>query len=355
MKKTYPFFLAAAFAALAPLAVAQSTSAPAPAAPAPSAAAAAPMNMTPIPGAPDPVVGDAVNVVFNALGRPNGVITNPDKSNLLMYDRGTVIIANGKVVEVKLMPMATYNAKLAAEAAADADRQANTARANALLQVLLADPSYLASSTRDRMAALAKFDREHPGSDAKKYISDLNSVYSAEQLAQAHIADLQNQVNQARNQASLYQQQVADAQRRLQEALRNKAAADQQATAAAQQAQIAQSQGTANASPLVTPNASNGSNTQGSKVGQNGAVLTPNSFGVTPPITPGATPPITPGATPPITPGVTPPIAPGVNPPITPGVTPPITPGVNSSVPPGGKWVTDPDGTPRYVPGNGGS
>ncbi|HVU37484.1 MAG TPA: hypothetical protein VHC95_04065 [Opitutales bacterium] len=329
MKNPYPLLLAAVFAALSTVTQAQS----------PSPSASAPVNTTPVPGSPDPVVGDAVNVVFNALGRPNGVITNPDKSNLLMYDRGTVIIANGKVAEVKLMPLATYNAKLAAEAAADADRQASSARANALLQVLIADPAYQVMSTRDRMAALAKFDREHPGSDAKKYLADLNVVYSSEQMAQAHITDLENQVNQAKNQANLYQQQVADAQRRLQEALRNKAAADQQASLASQQAQLAQSQGAASKSPLVTTNAGPGSNTAGSKVGQGGAVLTPNSFGTTPPVAPGATPPIAPGATPPI----------------APGVNPPITPGPNSSVPPGGKWVTDPDGTPRYIPGNGGS
>lgn len=134
MKTPYSILLAAL--ALTPVTLpAQSPATPT----APAAASASPI--TPTPGAPDPVVGDPVNTVFSTLGRPNGVITNPDKSNLLIFERGTILIADGKVAEVKLMPMATYNAKLAAEAAVEADRQATIARANALLQGLVSDPA----------------------------------------------------------------------------------------------------------------------------------------------------------------------------------------------------------------------
>ncbi len=278
MKTTCPLLLAALV--WAPVSLpAQTASAPAAAASAPAA-----NPILPTPGAPDPAVGDPVNTVFSTLGRPNGVITNPDRSNLLIFERGTVLIADGKVAEVKLMPMATYNAKLAAEAAVEADRQANIARANALLQGLVADPAYTSMATRDRMAVLAKFDREHPGSDAKKYLADLTSVYSAEQLVQSHITELQNQVNQARSQAVMYQQQVVDAQQRL-------AAAQQAAALAKVQADNARNQATVpppSASPLVFGTPTGQSNTPSSKVGQGGSVLTPNGFGTTPAPAPAA-------------------------------------------------------------------
>jgi hypothetical protein len=243
----------------------------------------APGTALPTPGASDPVIGDTFNTVISALGRPNGSITNPDKSILLIYERGTILIADGKVAEVKLMPMTAYNAKLTAEAAVEAERQANAARANALLQMLLADPTYQAMSTRDRMATLSKFDREHSGSDAKKYLSDLSAVYSAEQMAQAHIQDLQNQVNQFKSQASLYQQQVLDAQQRLDNALKTAAVAKAQSDAARQQNDLILQNAAGKSPLLVNPNnVAPGSNTPGSKVGPSGSVLISNGFGTTP-------------------------------------------------------------------------
>ncbi len=319
--KTSPALLFAALA-VAPVSLLAQSSAEPPAAPATAGMAAPGGQITPTPGASDPVVGDPVNTVFSTLGRPNGVITNPDKSNLLMFERGTVVIADGKVTEVKLMPMATYNAKLAAEASVEADRQANAARSNALLQGLLADPAYAAMSTRDRMAVLTKFDREHPGSDAKKYLADLTSVYSAEQLVQSHIADLQNQVNQARAQATMYQQQVQDAQQKLRSAQENQAILKAQADAARNQAAAG---GTAK-SPFVTTTTNSAPNTVGSKVGQGGSVLAPNGFGTVPAPIPAPAPA---------------PVAPAVS-------APPASTA--------GHWVVEADGvTARFVPSTPGS
>jgi len=321
MKTPYPLLLTAALAMVPGLLHAQSSAQPAadPSAAQtvptlPAAVVTAPANPvaanTP---APDPAVGDPVNSVLTALGRPNGVITLPDKSNMLVYDRGTIIIANGKVVELNLMPLANYNAKLAADAAVDSERQASLARSNALLQMLVSDPSYQTMSTRDRMTALAKFDREHPGSDARKYLTDLTAVYSAEQLVQAHIQDLQNQLAQAKAQDNAMQQQVSDTQKRLQDAQQRVTQAD----LARQQAAQVQSQPNNNTSPLVMMN-----NTPGSKAGAGGVVLTPNSFGTMPTLVP----------------------APTAQPPAPSTTTVPA----NDQ----GQWVLDPDGTTlHYVPG----
>jgi hypothetical protein len=310
MKTSYPVLLLTV--ALVPLSLpAQTSSSPSAAQPAPAAAAA------PTPGAADPVVGDPVNTVFSTLGRPNGVITNPDKSNLLIYERGTVLIADGKVAEMKLMPITTYNAKLAAEAAVEADRQANAARANALLQGLMADPAYSSMPTRDRMAVLAKFDREHPGSEAKKYLADLSAVYSAEQLVQSHISELQNQVNQAKSQAMMYQQQVADAQQRLAAAQQSAAMAKAQADAARAQA-AEQSQSAASKSPLVSGTIQSGNSSPGSKVGPGGSVLTGSGFGTTPAANANPAAPAAPAST-------------------------------------VGQWVVEPDGSAHFVPAQPGS
>lgn len=321
MKTPYPLVLAAFV--FTPVSLLAQTSAPVPAADAPSSSVPSGIPISANPGAADPVVGDPVNTVFATLGRPNGVISNPDKSNLLIFERGTVVIADGKVTEVKLMPLSTFNAKLAAEASVEADRQANTAKVNALLQGLVSDPAYAAMSTRDRMTVLAKFDREHPGSDAKKYLADLTSVYSAEQLVQSHIADLQNQVNQAKSQATLYQQQVMDAKQKLDAALKNQATLAAQADAARAQAALTQSQGALSKSPLVTTTTNSAPNSIGSKVGQGGAVLAPSGFGTTP--APAAPAPVAPAA-----------------------VAPPTSTA--------GHWVVEADGvTARFVPNTPGS
>ncbi len=251
----------------------------------PPAAAIAPAPSK--PAVPDPVLGDSVNTVFAALGRPNGLISLPNKASLLIYDRGTVLISDGVVSEVKLIPLTTYTAKVDAEAADAAEHAANVARANALLQLLIDDPTYKAMSTRDRMVALAKFDRENPGSDAPKYLSDLSTVYAAELAAQAHVQELQNQVTQAKSQANLAQQQVSSAQQELSSYQQQQGVLQAKADAARQQAALAQSQlsSAANRQPplVINPN----SNVPGTAVGGGGIVMTPsNHFGTTAPTPP---------------------------------------------------------------------
>jgi len=221
---------------------AAATSAPMVAAPAiPDAAPMASVPVAPVVVVlPDPVAGDSVTTVLTALGKPNGVITLPDKY-LMMFDRGNVVMSPQDVVlETRLTPLAVYTARLTEQVAEENDRRNAKAHADALLDLLLNDPSYVAMSTRDRLLALAKFDRDHPGSDAHQDYLDLLAVYAAEQATHAKVADLQTQAADARAQALFAQQQAANIEQQLRLAQMQTAAAQQQAAAAQRQAAIAQ-------------------------------------------------------------------------------------------------------------------
>jgi hypothetical protein len=205
----------------------------------PAAAGPADATTTPpttVAALPDPVPGDSVAGVLAALGKPNGVINMPDKY-LMMFDRGNVVMSLQDVVmETKLMPLAGYTAKLAEQVAEENDRRTAKARVNALLDLLLNDPSYIAMSTRDRLLALTRFDREHPGSDAHQNYLDLLAVYAAEQSTTAKVADYQNQAADARAQALFAQQQAASIEEQLKQAQQQAALAQQQAATAQRQA-----------------------------------------------------------------------------------------------------------------------
>ena len=122
----------------------------------------------------DPLPGDSVTHALQILGRPNGQFDMSDEV-LYMFDRGTVMVsAAGIVEEVNLTPLANYEKIKAEEAQEQTEMQATHVRANALLDMLLSDPSYQSLATRDRILALHKFDRDHPGSDAPQDIKDLD-------------------------------------------------------------------------------------------------------------------------------------------------------------------------------------
>ncbi len=215
----------------------------------PAVMASAPLS--PAVALPDPIPGDSVTSVLAAMGKPNGVITLPDKY-LMMFDRGNIVMSLQDVVlESKLMPLPVYTAKLAEQVAEENDRNNARARANALLDLLLNDPSYVAMSTRDRLLALARFDREHPGSDAHQDYLDLLAVYAAEQATSAKVVELQGQAADARAQAIYAQQQAASIQQQLLLAQQQTAAAQAQAAAAQRQAVIVQQ---SNAGGVVGPN-----------------------------------------------------------------------------------------------------
>jgi hypothetical protein len=156
---------------------------------------------------PDPQLGETEVQVYMLLGRPAGYVQTPLRITL-MYGRGTVTLRQGVVTEVALMSEADYEVRLAQQAAGDAQCQAQHLRANALLDELMNDPNYIAMSTRDRLLALERFDREHPGSDADKFYDDLMAVYDAEQAAQDHLNALQAQLAQARAQTAAAQAQA---------------------------------------------------------------------------------------------------------------------------------------------------
>ncbi len=169
------------------------------------------------PALPDPVVGDSIDRVMAVLGRPNGKIELPD-SFLLMFDRGNVMLSPQMVVtEVKLQPREQFQAEQDAENQQLAEAETTRVRSNALLDLLLSDNAYKVLATRDRVLALEKFNRDHPGSNAPQDIKDLLSVYQAEIVVQNHVIDLANQTKQAQSETDLLRKQVADDQKRFNE------------------------------------------------------------------------------------------------------------------------------------------
>ena len=207
--------------------------------PSPATAATAPVAPT---ASPDPVVGDSLDTVLK-WNRPNGQIGLPDGGYLLMFDRGNILLSPERVVtEVKLQPLAQYQAVQAAESEQQAEAEANRVRTNALLDTLLNDPVYRTMSTRDRITALEKFNRENPGSDAPQDIKDLLAIYQAEMVVQSHINQLSNQAQQAQNQTEMLRKQIADYQKLLNEANQRAQANDEKSAQASAQQQASRNQ-----------------------------------------------------------------------------------------------------------------
>jgi len=219
---------------------------PAPAAAAPSVLAAGPAN----PSLPDPVIGDSVDRVVAALGRPNGKIELND-GFLLMFDRGNVMLSPQMLVtEVKLQPLAQYQAVQAEESQQQAEAETTRVRSNALLDLLLSDPSYKSLSTRDRIVALEKFNRDHPGSNAPQDIKDLLSVYQAEIVVQSHVNDLANEARQAESQADVQRRQLTDYEKRINDLAQQVDRLQQQNAQASSQLQSSQAQPAAIQQPV---------------------------------------------------------------------------------------------------------
>jgi hypothetical protein len=190
----------------------------------------------------DPLPGDSVAHALQILGRPNGQFDMSDEV-LYMFDRGTVMVsAAGVVEEVNLTPLANYEKIKAEEAQEQTEMQATRTRTNALLDMLLSDPSYQSLATRDRILALQKFDRDHPGSDASQDIKDLVSIYQAEMAVQTHLAELENKTKQAQNQTSTLQQRLTQDEKSLATLRDRTEIAEQQAAQAAAQQAAAQPQ-----------------------------------------------------------------------------------------------------------------
>ncbi len=182
---------------------------------------------------PDPKPGDSLDSALKALGRPNGQLAMADQV-IYMFSRGTVTTsANGLVEEVNLTPLANYQAMKADEAQQQTDLAATRVRTNALLEMLLSDPAYQALATRDRILALDKFNRDHPGSDAPQDIKDLTAIYSAEQAVQTQLTALEKKNKQAQDQTTLLQQRLNDDEKQLAALRQRTENAEQQAAQAA--------------------------------------------------------------------------------------------------------------------------
>jgi len=278
-----------------------------PTAPAAPATPAAPAQARP-PGS-DPAPGDTVTSAFQILGRPNGQF---DMANevLYMFDRGSIMVAaDGIVQEVNLTPAAKYQAMKAEEAQQQNELQAAHGRANALLNMLLSDPAYLALATRDRILALKKFDREHPGSDAPQDIADLTSIYNAERAVQVHLTELEKKNKQAQDQTSFLQQRLNTDEKALAALRQRTEKAEQQAAqAAAQPPQVV-------TNPMVVGPTVSTISGPTAKVGGGGAIA----------ITPG-------GAV------------------VEQPARPVIVNGSATNSPTNGTWVLQPDGTIKMLP-----
>jgi hypothetical protein len=207
--------------------------------------AATPADNSPAPASPtgsDPVPGDSAESALKALGRPNGQLEMADQV-IYMFERGTVMVSStGIVEEVNLTPLANFQKMKDQESQEQTEFQATHVRANALLEMLLSDPTYTALATRDRILALQKFDRDHPGSDASQDIKDLVSIYQAEMAVQTHLAELENKTKQAQNQTSTLQQRLTQDEKSLATLRDRTEIAEQQAAQAAAQQAAAQPQ-----------------------------------------------------------------------------------------------------------------
>ncbi|HTB62875.1 MAG TPA: hypothetical protein VK737_04730 [Opitutales bacterium] len=205
----------------------------------PTATAPTPTSATKATATTDPKVGDSASTALLTLGRPSGQFDLPDEV-IYMFDRGRIVVSsNGIVKEVDLKPVAEFQAIQAADAQQQAEQQSAEQKkrttANAMLQLLLSDPTYVALSTRDRLLALKQFDRDHPGSDEPQAYKDLLAIYQTELSVDKHATDLQNQNKQAMSQTSVLQKQLADDEKALAALKARTTQAEQQAIQATMQ------------------------------------------------------------------------------------------------------------------------
>jgi hypothetical protein len=200
--------------------------------------AATPADNSPAPASPtgsDPVPGDSAESALKALGRPNGQLEMADQV-IYMFERGTVMVSStGIVEEVNLTPLANFQKMKDQESQEQTEFQATHVRANALLEMLLSDPTYTALATRDRILALQKFDRDHSGSDAPEDIKDLLGIYQAEQAVQIHLTELESKTKQAQDKTTTLQQRLDDDEKQLAVLRQRTENAEQQAAQASAQ------------------------------------------------------------------------------------------------------------------------
>lgn len=113
----------------------------------------------------DPVPGDERAAVVRALGKPRGRMMMGARETLI-YDRGQIELATGRVTRVRLMTPEELAAKVTAEAeAAERAQQAYLARVAAGEQAradILDSADYRAASPAARIATWERFRKDHP-------------------------------------------------------------------------------------------------------------------------------------------------------------------------------------------------
>lgn len=120
--------------------------------------------------AADPKVGDTREQVMDLLGNPKGRMATGG-NEVLVYDRGTVDLAGGKVTSVKLVTegeLAAREAAAARQARLDEERHRKlVAEGTAEKGRVLADPEFAKKTPAEQAAYWREFSSKYPGVDIK--------------------------------------------------------------------------------------------------------------------------------------------------------------------------------------------
>jgi len=107
-------------------------------------------------------VGDSTEKVIAELGRPDATICSPEQE-VYYYERGKVILVNGKVDSVQLISQDEYQEEQARRNAARAEREATRLEmARSIKEAKLADPAFQNAPPEQQVAYWEQFKRNHP-------------------------------------------------------------------------------------------------------------------------------------------------------------------------------------------------
>jgi hypothetical protein len=152
-------------------------------------------------------LGDSRMDVVAELGAPTGFI-RCGKEETLYYERGSLQLQDGKVVNFELLSPDQLRAKKVAEAKARAEQAARVAELRAQLKTegesvlakLLADPDFVNAGSAVQVARWREFMKKYPDVPVSEYYLPTLKRYEEEQAQQARdqrIADLEKRVQDA--------------------------------------------------------------------------------------------------------------------------------------------------------------
>ena len=165
-------------------------------------------------------IGDSQETVISVLGLPTGHIQT-DHRNILFFDRGSVELEDGQVMSASLVSPEAANARrlermrqdeLAQQAAAK-----RSAEGQALRDLKLSDPAFLALPASGRVAYWQAFMQEYPGVSAGLDDNAAQREVQTAGAARRAEADRAQQLAEVQERAFEAQQRAADAEARAQE------------------------------------------------------------------------------------------------------------------------------------------